>query len=253
MSQAFKIEGTVLSKRAFGESDAMLDVLTVSRGLQTVVAKGAYRSRRRLVGGLEPFTRTIFTLYESRPGRLPVVQDLKVVKSRFELYRDYDRFNRLAEVSAFLTQHLPPGVPEYEIHDLVESLLAALLAGGRTESLILSFYLRAFSMLGWKMDVGACAACKKIPSIEGPYELDFSEGRIFCPACRRGSPVAGSVVILDLATSHGLSGLILSPRLRAGISIDPACETALRRLIDRYLLWHTGGDIPRDAPALRAV
>lgn len=247
---AFKIEGTVLTKRPFGESDAMMDVLTVSRGLETFVAKGAFRSRRRLVGGLEPFTRSEFTVYQSRPGRLPVIQDLKVLISRFELYRDLDDFTLLTGVSTFLAQSLPPGVPEYEVCDLLDALLASVTAGGRARSLVLSFYLRVFGALGWRMDVGACASCKKIPKEDGTYELDFSEGRLYCPVCAKPS---ASRTPLTRAQAVGLAALVLPPRLKAGIAIDPPVEAVLGRLIDRYLLWHTGVDHSHVSTAPRAV
>src|SRR3990167_8071827 len=235
---SYKILGTILTKRPFGESDAMIDVLTVSRGFETFVAKGAMRSRRRLVGGLGPLPRSEFTVYQSRPGKLPIVQDLKVLVSRFELYRDFEVFTRLTEVSSFLAKSLPPGVPEYEICDLFEALLSAVSAGGRAESLVLSFFLRAFGALGWRMDVGACATCRKIPEAEGDYVLDFSEGRLFCPTCRP-APSQAAVVLTSLQ-ARALAALVLPPRLKAGIAVDPAHERTLRQLIDRYLLWHTG-------------
>lgn len=238
---AFKLEGTVLAKRPFGESDAMVEVLTVSRGLETFVAKGAFRSRRRMVGGLEPFTRAEFNVYQSRPGKLPVIKDLKVLKSRFELYRSLESFTRLTDVASFLAQSLPPGVPEYEVYTLFEALLAAS-AEGRVESLVLSFYLRVFGALGWRMDVGACASCRQTPSREGRYELDFSEGRLYCPACPRQSPQPTSGTALTFAQARGLAALVLPPRLKAGITVDPSVERFLRHLIDRYLLWHTGVD-----------
>lgn len=252
---SYKIEGTVLSKRPFGESDAMMDVLTVSRGYETFVAKGAFRSRRRLVGGLEPFTRTEFTVYQSRPGKLPVIQDLKVLTSRFELYRDLDVFTALTRIASFLSEQLPPGVPEYEVCELFETLLASVAGGGRAESLVLSFYLRAFGALGWRMDVGACASCKKIPHVEGIHELDFSEGRLYCPVCVKllKLPSNQTRTPLTLAQAKGLAALILPPRLKAGISIDPPVERFLNHLIDRYLLWHTGVDRSRDPAAPRTV
>lgn len=253
---SYKIEGTVLTKRPFGESDAMIDVLTVSRGYETFVAKGAMRSRRRLVGGLEPFTRVEFTVYQSRPGKLPVIQDLKVLVSRFELYRDFEVFSRLTDVASFLTQSLPPGVPEYEIGDLFEALLTAVAAGGRAESLMLSFYLRAFGALGWRMDVGACAVCKKIPKIDGVYQLDFSEGRLYCPACvppDADSHRPSARAALTLPQAFGLAALILPPRLKVGIAVDPPVERVLRHLIERYLLWHTGVDQPRQPSTPRTV
>ncbi len=258
---AFRIEGTVLAKRPYGESDAAVDVFTVTRGLETFAAKGAFRSRRRLVGGLEPFTRTEFVIYQSRPGKWPVVQDLKVLTPRFELYRDLETFTRLTDVSVFLIHHLPPGVPEYEVHDLFEDFLTAALSAGRVESLVLSFYLRAFCALGWKLDVGACAVCRRLPQVDGEYRLDFSSGRMVCPVCTDPVRTASRVdpdrdppaVRLTLDQARGLSALVIPLRLKAGIQIDASVEPVLRRIIDRYLLWHTGVDLSRDASASRAV
>ena len=259
----YKIEGIVLTKRPFGESDAMLEAFTVTRGLETFVAKGAFRSRRRLVGGLEPFTRVEFTIYRSRPGKMAIIQDLKVLTSRFELYRDLEVFTRLCDVTMFLTKTLPPGVPEYEVYDLLEALLAAVSSGGRAESLILSFYLRVFGAMGWRMDVGACALCKKMPDHDGVYEIDFSEGRMYCPLCLNGSNSSDPTSRradprvprsrLTRVQAMGLAALILPPRLKAGIAIDPAVERVLRHLIDRYLLWHTGVDLQRVPDSLRTV
>ena len=251
---AFKLEGTILSKRQFGESDAMLNVFTISRGLETYVAKGAMRSRRRLVGGLEPFTRSEFSVYISRPGRLGVVQSLKVLTLRFELYRDLDVFTYLTGVSTFLIDVLPRGVPEYEIYDLYESLLQSVVRGGDAESLSLSFYFRAMGSLGWRLDVGACAGCRKLPEAEGEYIVDFSEGKMYCPACRSsegstslshsalGRPCPAESVILNLGQARSLSSLVLPPRLKPGICIDSAHARIFRQMVDRYLLRHTGVD-----------
>ncbi|MBI4179774.1 DNA repair protein RecO [bacterium] len=242
----FKMEGTVLAKRPFGESDAMVDVLTISRGLETFVARGAFRSRRRLVGGLEPFTRAEFSVYQSRPGKLPLIQDLKVLVSRFALYRNLDDFTRLTDAAAFLMQVLPRGVPEYEVFDLFEALLAAACEGGRADCLTLSFHLRAFSALGWKLDVGACAVCRKMPAIDGPHELDLSSGRIRCPACRSDDPhpPAGlrDRITLSLDQARALSALVLPPRLKAGLEIDARHERFIRTIFHRYMAVHTGVD-----------
>ena len=243
-----------MAKRPFGESDAMVDLLTLTRGLETYVAKGAFRSRRRLVGGLEPFTRAEFTVYQSRPGKLPMMQDLKVLVTRFELYRDLDVFTRLTDVSMFLVQNLPPGVPEYETCELFDALLCAVSAGGRCESLVLSFYLRVFGAMGWRLDVGACARCKQLPASPGEYEIDFPDGKMFCPACAAQSATANSErARLTLEQARCLSHLILPPRLKPGIAIDAAAEADIRKLIDRYLLWHTGSDLPGRPLASRTV
>lgn len=241
---SLKVVGTVLVKRPFGESDVVVDVLTVTRGLEPYVAKGAQRSKKRLVGGLEPFTQCEFTLYQSRATSMPIVQDLKVLTSRFDLYRDLETFKTLCEVMTFLTQALPRSVPEYEICELVESLLDTVSAGGYPRSLALSFYLRAAKLLGWELDVGVCAKCKRPPGAEGDYVLELADGRIFCPACTPAGKGQGRER-LSRDEALGLFRLAAPPRLNKSIRVDARVGLRLKSLIDKYLFWHTDNHADR--------
>ncbi|MCC6221599.1 MAG: DNA repair protein RecO [Deltaproteobacteria bacterium] len=66
LPQKFSSPGLVLQSKAFRESDSIVTLLTQQCGKLSAIARGVRRSKKRFMGGIEPFDYGIFELSSAR-------------------------------------------------------------------------------------------------------------------------------------------------------------------------------------------
>ncbi len=194
MATAQQIPAIVLTVRAYGEADLLVNFLTPTRGPLTGMAKHAKRSRRRFAHCLEPLSRVNFFLALHPRGELEFIQKGELVKSFPALRRDLKRLGAaavLAEVAGLLA-----GPPEAygEIFVLMVAALELLEQGLPPGSLLPVFLLRLLEMGGYRPRLARCVKCGQDP--EPPLWFSIPRGSIFCGACSREAP--GPRLPLDL-------------------------------------------------------
>lgn len=231
--RVYKTEGVVLRRRNVGEADSIFTVFSEREGKFDAVARGVRKARSHMRGHLEPLTRTRMLLARGRS--FDVFTQAETVTPYRAIREDLDR-SALAMycaelVDRFTAEHIEqPGV-----YDLILEVLDALEAGAPAH-VVRYFELQLLSLMGYDLQLAACAVCSGRLAEEDTL-LSAAAGGLVCPGCRTTAGAGRmlsvrAVKVLRYARSAGLSEF-------AGVRVDDELGQVLERgLTDviRYLL-----------------
>jgi DNA repair protein RecO (recombination protein O) len=231
----------VLSALRYGETSKIVRLATREHGVQSAIAKGAYRPRSRFGAALQLLSTGQAHLILSDRRDLHILTAFDLQALHVDLARDLDRY-AAASALAEVTLRFGSADPHPEVFDFLTEALnllersepAEVPAGG------LRLLWTLTGILGFAPSLEECVRDgAPIP----PGELPFSaeDGGALCPACARDRQVArlASNDRADLLALHDLSAPL--PRL------DVRHAAAHRRLFDRYIRHHLGQEGPLPA------
>jgi DNA repair protein RecO (recombination protein O) len=183
-----KDEAIVLFKRAYGESDKIIRLFTLTSGKVAAIAKGASKSRKRFMNTLEPFNHIRVEYFEKYGRGMVRLEnaDLLEANSGIEISL------RRACSAAFFTEFVDRLTKERERHDELFFALKDNLRDIRQRDLsyadILRRQLMMLQMLGFMPNFHTCVYCGK--EIPDGHKILFSKerGGILCAVCSRSIP-----------------------------------------------------------------
>jgi DNA repair protein RecO (recombination protein O) len=176
----YRTEGIVLKGYDFGEADRILTLYTPQLGKLRAVAKGVRRTKSRMGGHLDLFTRS--NLLVARGRQLDIVTQAETIESFASMRTDLLRASYahyVAElVDAFTVEQLA-NYPAYA------TTVAALRRIAETENPALSvrsFEMQLLGLMGYRPQLHRCLNCDA--PIE-PVENRFSSrlGGVLCRMC----------------------------------------------------------------------
>jgi DNA repair protein RecO (recombination protein O) len=185
-------DAVVLHAFDYLESSRIIRLATRDAGVQSVLARGARRSRKRFGAALDLFASGVAQI-NVRDGReLQQLESFEVVNARAPLSYDLERFaaaSALAELSLRWMTH-----DEHDEHDpFFEVLVGALdaLASApheRARDVGLAGAWRIVSALGFAPTIDVCSSCHE--AIPEGDAVHFSPvgGGVTCPRCVARSP-----------------------------------------------------------------
>lgn len=236
----------VLRTRIYGESDKIVTFLSRDLGKLTAIAKGAFRSRRRFVASLEPFTHVRLT-FRTRPhAELAFVESAEIVRAARNVTRDLDRFAYSTYVLEVTDCMVEGREAEPAIFDLVEELLQGIDASypARVNPDWLRYFeARILRLTGLDPHLDRCVRCER-PAVEPDLRFHFNPrtGNLLCERCGSDAGV-------------GISGAaiaaILRLRERRLADLDPIPSplgSEVRLLLQTFLAHHLRR--PLRSPAL---
>jgi DNA repair protein RecO (recombination protein O) len=234
----YRCEGVVLRRRDFGEADRLVTVLTDDYGKIRALAKGTRRTKSRMGGHLEPYTRT--NLLIARGRNLDIITQAEVVNSMrnlraTELSISYAA--HWAEIADQITVESQENRPAYLA--LVRALTS--LDHGRNPEVTSRICEWEFlSAAGFRPELFNCTWCGA--RIEpGANGFSIEAGGVLCPACHGQDPSSleisnGALKILR-AISRGegerVHTLTLSPELSG--EIEQLLISYIRSVLERDL------------------
>lgn len=181
-----KIQGLVLRVTAYKETDALLTVLTHSRGKLTVKARGLRRKNSPLTAACQLLSYSEFTLFEYRG--MYTIQEAASIELFHDLRKDLNKlslgsyFSQVAEV---LCQE---DIPNPELLSLVLNCLYGLSKLALDSNQVKAvFELRSACIAGYTPDLNGCSFC----GVLEPERFDVSEGKLACVSCGRYSAGKG--------------------------------------------------------------
>ncbi|MBX6342481.1 MAG: DNA repair protein RecO, partial [Thermomicrobiaceae bacterium] len=227
-----------LRRRDLGEADRILTLFTEQYGKLRVVAKGARRTKSRLAGHLEPFSRTRLLLAQGR--NLDIVTQAQLVDPYRGLRLDEARIayaGYLADLLDALTVEEQENAAAYA---LLAGALDRLSRGADPYVTVRAFELGLLTALGFQPELQKCVACGRVLE---PVENAFSPhgGGVLCPECAAHDPAALplSVNALKLLRLLRRGDLATADRLRLSDTLKREVEEALlaylRHLLERDL------------------
>jgi len=231
----------VLSALRYGETSKILRLATEDYGIQSVIAKGAFRPRSRFGAALQLLSEGQAQLILAERRELNPLTAFDVTHIPVGIAADVERYataNALAE----LMLRFAPAQPHAESFQLLSDALRIIehTPEAASASLGLRILWRMVGVLGFAPSLDACVRDGAPVRAGGGLAFAADEGGALCEVCAVGR----SVSILRPSDRAALVALLdpaqpLPP-------LTPLEAAAHRRLLARYIRAHLseGGTLP---------
>jgi DNA repair protein RecO (recombination protein O) len=239
-------EAVVLRTLRYGESDAILALLTPGLGRVSAIAKGARKPTSKQGGRLQPGVRLLATVVEGR-GDLLTLRSTQVVDAGAGLWMDG---YRLRAASCVLEAALRV-VPEHEEAEAAYNLVTRALAliaheppregEPRLDPYVLGTQAKLLAASGLVPHLASCAACGGPPPLVG---FSATAGGGVCAACIVGSGAER----LDPQAADALVALLGRPLADAPAAVEAGGGAGAERLIALMLREHLGVTLKSGTP-----
>lgn len=181
----------MLKQVAYGESDAIVTLLTPKLGKVSAVARGLRRARRRPSVVVEPI-HTLQAILDESPGvEMMVLREAQLMRVRHRLVRRLSALEDAGLGLRWVRALAPPRAPEPRIWQEIEGFLDLL---DREEGApqgrggLAGLGLRLLRGAGYGLELGKCVRCGKPCPESAPAHFDAGQGGLICMACG-GGPV----------------------------------------------------------------
>ena len=238
-------EAIVLHAFDYLESSRIIRLLTRESGLQSVLARGARKSRGRYGSALDLFAEGSAQIYLKPNRELHNLAAFEVSRSREELAHDLGRFTAASTIAELVLRFAgEEGSPA--LYDTVADVLDRIARSSPEDTIRdgLAGCWRIVSVLGFTPELASCALCHTPVRIAGEAMFSHASGGIVCLSCGglaldgRKIPAAARAAIaswLDGAESPPLT----EPEARSH-----------QRLLREFLAAHLAADRPLRAFAV---
>lgn len=239
-------EAVVLRTLRYGESDAILTLLTPAMGRVSAIAKGARKPTSRQGGRLQPGVRLEASLVQGR-GDLLIVRSSQVVDAGAGLWMDGYRLRAAGSVLEVVMRVVPESEEAEAAFNLTTRALALVstatpLPGEpRLEPYVLGMQAKLLAASGLVPHLASCAACGAPPPLVG---FSPTAGGAVCPACIVGSAAEH----LDPDAADALVALLARPLAEARDAVTPQAAQGVERLIALMLREHLGVTLRSGTP-----
>ena len=224
----YREQGVVLRTQKLGEADRIVTLLTLSRGIIRVVAKGVRKTTSKFGARLEPFMVADLQLYEGRT--LDTITQASTLGAYGpHISQDYDRY-RAGSAMVETAERLSEGGPAPEQYRLLIGALRTLAQGNIAPELLRDGYLlRAMAAAGWAPGFQECVRC----GAPGPHTRVIVQlGGVVCQDCAvPGTPQLepGSIVLLAALLAGDWDTALASSDLERGQAAG---------IVAAYTQWH---------------
>lgn len=237
-------EAIVLHAFDYLESSRIIRLLTKEAGVQSVLARGARKSRGRYGSALDLFAEGSAQLYVKPNRDLHNLAGFDISRTRSELAEDIGRFTAASTV-AELALRFAGEDSGPQLYDTIVDVLdrIARSASERTIEDGLAGCWRIVSVLGFTPELSSCSLCHTPLRDADEATFSHSSGGIVCPACSRLT--AGRKIPADArnAIRRWLDG-------DESIHLSEAEARSHQRLLREFLGAHLTDDRPLRAFAV---
>ena len=233
------VDATVLQAFPYSETSKILRLLTASHGVQSVIAKGARRTKSRFGGVLEPFTDGAATFYLKENRDLHTLREFELNRPRQGLGRDLVRFGAASLIAEVILRTSSEQAAPELFHRVRAALTDLESAPGETvEPMALAHAWGIIAALGFAPALARCVHCAG-PLPDGDLFFDYGAGGLLCGTCGGGG---GGGRVLPMAARADLQALL------AGEIRELDRTGAHWQLLARFLGYHLV-----DAGSLRSL
>jgi DNA repair protein RecO (recombination protein O) len=223
----------VLHTFSYGETSKIARLLTRDHGVQSVMAKGASRSKSKFGARLQVLSTGVAQIYFKRNRDLHTLAEFDVVRQRQELTGHVGRY-AAATAFAEVIMRFFPAESHPEVFDLTEEVLE-LLSSVDAEHLDvvgLGAMWAGVSALGFAPRADACARDgRALPA--GAAVFSVADGGFLCTSCARGVQSARLSASDRETLEHFIEGTV-----DAVGELSRKHAEAHRRLVARFIERH---------------
>lgn len=227
----YRTEALVLKGYNYGEADRILTLYTPQAGKLRAIAKGVRRTKSRMSGHLDLFTRS--TLLVARGRQLDIVTQADTVENFSGLRTDLWRASLAHYVAELVDAFTVEQLGNYPIFTLAAQAFRHLASSDSVDLGMRSFELQLLSMSGYRPQLHRCLHCDA--SIE-PQTNHFSPrmGGVLCPGCASADSSAPRISVNALKLLRHLqtrdSGVL------QGVRIEEEVRREVERRLQEYIV-----------------
>ena len=247
-------DAIVLHAFDYLESSRIIRLLTREAGVQSVLARGARKSRGRYGSALDLFAEGTAQLYIKPNRELHNLSSFELARARNELAFDIGRFTAAAAIAELALRF---GGEEANpiLYDTVAESLDALTRSSPATTVEdgLAGCWRIISVLGFTPELSSCALCHSPLRDADDATFSHAAGGIVCSACSRLAPIgrrlpatARQVIRNWLETETPIETVVAD----AAPALGESEGRSHQRLLREFIGAHVGDDRPLRAFAV---
>jgi DNA repair protein RecO (recombination protein O) len=182
-------EAIVLHAFDYLESSRIIRLLTREAGVQSVLARGARKSRGRYGSALDLFAEGTAQVYVKPNRELHNLGAFEVSRSRSELAHDIGRFTAASTVAELALRFAGEDASPL-LYDTVVDVLDRITRSSPENTIEdgLAGCWRIVSVLGFTPELSSCALCHTPLRDADEATFSHASGGIVCPSCSKLAP-----------------------------------------------------------------
>ena len=178
-----KLRGIVLKGTPYLESDKILNIFTLEKGIVTARIKGVKKAGAKLKFAAEPFCFAEFVFMKTAERR--TVISASIIDSFYPLRLDVVKYFCGGTVLEFLRKFCKEEIVSPKLFMLSTDALKNLSYTEKDAlNVLCAFLINALSIAGYGLNFKGCAFCGK--EIEGRVFFDAGSGGFLCEDCFSG-------------------------------------------------------------------
>jgi DNA repair protein RecO (recombination protein O) len=230
-------DAIVLHAFDYLETSRIYRIVTREAGVQSVLARGARRSKSRFGSAVDLFAEGEAQL-SMRPSReLQTLTAFDVTRSRPSLAQDLGRFTGAAAIAELALRFMRDDANP-ALYDVVRTGLDRIAAADDPRCATLAVAWHLIAELGFSPAIDRCSVCHvEVPS-DGPAAFSHPAGGTLCPSC---AGAHGRVRSLPASARSALGAWVRgNPHT---LSSDSAAR-AHQRLLREFVHEHLADNVP---------
>ena len=234
-SRTYRERVIVARKTRLRDADLILTLLAEDGRQVRAVAKGAQKPASSFASRLELYAEAQVLLVEGRS--LDIVKEARLLDGHAPLRFDFERSMHAAPIAELLALSTQDALPVERLFPMTQAVLTCLekAEGPRIGLVMVSYLLKAASLLGFRPSLARCAVCGA-PRVQGEAVVfSFADGGILCPDCAGPHPaqqLPAGVIDWASALLHSTFAQV------AEFDIDPATLRALIQFAQSWVEAH---------------
>ena len=181
-----KTKGVVIKAVNFGEADKIITILTEEYGKIQALAKGARKTKNKLMAGTQLFCFSEFLLYKGRTWYY--INQIEVINSFFRLKNDLERLSSGTYIIQLISELTQPEQASARLFKLVIEVLSILSDSNSDVRLIVrALELKIMGLSGFKPVLDMCANCGKKDEFT---IFSAGAGGVVCIVCSKNDEIS---------------------------------------------------------------
>lgn len=199
--RVYRTEAVVLKGYDYGEADRILTLYTPQRGKVRAIAKGVRRTKSKMSGHLDLFTRTNLLVAHGR--QLDIVTQAEAMESFRTMRTNLERLSYGHYVAELVDAFSAEQLPNYPLYALTVTAYRRLASSPNLDLVMRSFEIQLLGFTGYRPQLHRCVNCDS--TIE-PRVNRFSPklGGVLCPDCGAADTAAPAISVAALKALRNL-------------------------------------------------
>jgi DNA repair protein RecO (recombination protein O) len=231
-ARVYRTEAIVLKGYDYGEADRILTLLTPNAGKLRAIAKGVRRTKSRMSGHVDLFTRS--TLLIARGRQLDIVTQAETLENFGPVRADLWRSSVCHYVAELADDFSAENLANYPLYALVVETLRRLSIASDVQLVTRAFEMRMLAATGYRPQLHRCLQCDSVIEPQ-PNRFSWKMGGVLCPECSHADAAAAVISIPALKLMRNLQTNEAALMQLAGIS--PDIHREVERRLQEYITY----------------